>query len=175
MKHRFLPVIATLAAALVLPATTAATASTAAPSAAKCVSGAEIKQQVSTFVKSLRNDVKSADARRAASAAFVQSVKAARGAKAGTPAEQAALGQAISALAKQLKSTTNVVERKALIAEIAALVDQKKAAPTTSDDVQALRSDLHRLGRSIQHRTNTAAEDQQVAAFVHNLLAQFAC
>jgi hypothetical protein len=175
VKHRLLPVIATLAAALVLPATTAATASTAAPSAAKCVSGAEIKQQVSTFVKSLRDDVKSADARRAASAAFVQSVKAARGGKADTPAARAALGQEISALAKQLKSATNLVERTALIAEIQALVDQKKSAPTTATDVQTLRSDIHALGRAIQHRTNTAAEDQQVADFVHNLLAQFNC
>lgn len=175
MKYRVLPVIAALAAALVLPATTAATAASPAPNAAKCVSGAEIKQQVSTFVKSLRDDVKSSDARRAARAAFVQSVKAARGAKADTPAEQAALGQQISALAKQLKSATNVVERKALIAEIRALVDQKKSAPTTADDVQTLRSDIHKLGRAIQHRTDTAAEDTQVADFVHNLLAQFDC
>ena len=93
----------------------------------------------------------------------------------GHPAEKAALGQQISALAKQLKDATNVVERKALIAEIHALVDQKKSAPTTADDVQTLRSDIHRLGRSIQHRTDTAAEDQQVADFVHTLLAQFAC
>ena len=126
MKHRVLLVIATLAtlAALALPTGTVAPAG-----AATCVSGADIKQQVSTFVHSLRDDVKSADARRAARAAFVESVKAARGAKADTPAERAALGQQISALAKQLKSATNVVERKALIAEIAALVDQKKAAP----------------------------------------------
>lgn len=169
MKHRVLLVTATLAA-LALPSATAAPAG-----AATCVSGDQIKQQVSTFVHSLRDDVKSADARRAARAAFVESVKAARGAKADTPAERAALGQQISALAKQLKDATNVVERKALIAEIAALVDQKKAAQTTADDVQTLRSDIHRLGRSIQHRTNTAAEDQQVAAFVHDLLAQFAC
>jgi len=175
MKVRFLPVIAALAGAMLLPVTTSATASTAASSSAKCVSGAEIKQQVSTFVKSLRDDVKSADARRAASAAFVQSVKAARGAKAGTPAERAALGQQISALAKQLKSATNLVERKALIAEIQALVDQKKSAPTTSTDVQTLRSDVRALGRAIEHRTNTAAEDQQVADFVHNLLAEFNC
>lgn len=175
MKHRFLPAIATLAAALVLPATTAATASTSAQAGATCVSGAQIKQQVSTFVKSLRDDVSSATARRASSAAFVQSVKAARGAKADTPAARAALGQEISALAKQLKSATNVVDRKALVAEIQALVDQKKSAPTTATDVQTLRSDIHGLGRAIQHRTTTSAEGQQVADFVHNLLAQFSC
>jgi hypothetical protein len=175
VNHRVLPVIATLVAALVLPATTSATASTSAPSAAKCVSGTAVKQQVSTFVKSLRDDVKSANARRAAGAAFVQSVKAARGAKADTPAARSTMGQEISALAKQLKSATNVVERKALIAEIQALVDQKKSAPTTATDVKTLRSDIHRLGRAIQHRTNTAAEGQQVADFVHNLLAQFDC
>jgi hypothetical protein len=169
VKNRVLPLIATLAA-LSLPTATAAPAS-----AATCLSGSDVKQQVSTFVHSLRDDVKSADARHAAQAAFVQSVKAARGVKADTPAEKAALGQQISALAKQLKSATNVVERKALIAEIAALVDQKKSAPTTGDDVKTLRSDIHKLGRSIQHRTDTAAEGQAVADFVHSLLAQFAC
>jgi hypothetical protein len=169
VKHRVLPLIVAVAAA-VLPVIAAAPAS-----AAVCLSGADIRQQVSTFVLSLRDDVKSQDARSAARAAFVQSVKAARGAKAGTPAEQAALGQEISALAKQLKDATNVVERKALIAEIQALVDQKKSAPTSTDDVQTLRADIHRLGRSIENRTNTAAEDNQVAAFVHNLLAQFNC
>ena len=172
MKYRVLPVIATCAA-LALPTATVATAGSA--SAASCSSRAEIKQQVSTFVHTLRDDVKSADARRAARAAFVQSVKAARGVKADTPAERSALGQQISALAKQLKTATNLVERKALIAEIAALVDQKKAAPTTADDVKTLRSDIHKLGRSIQRRTDKAAEDRQVATFVHDLLAQFAC
>ena len=70
-----------------------------------------------------------------------------------------------------MKNATNLVERKALIAEIHALQDQKKSAPTTSDDVQTLRSDIHRLGRSIEHRTDTAAEGRQVAEFVHTLLA----
>lgn len=169
MKHRVLPVVVALAAA-VLPVIAATPAS-----AAVCVSGSEIRQQVSTFVLSLRDDVKSPDARSAARAAFVQSVKAARGAKAHTPAEQAALGQEISALAKQLQNATNLVERKALVAEIQALTDQKKHAPTTADDVQTLRTDVHALGRSIQQRTSTAAEDNQVAAFVHTLIAQFSC
>jgi hypothetical protein len=143
--------------------------------AARCVSGAEIRQQISTFVLGLRDDVHSSAARSATRAAFIQSVNAARGAKADTPAEQAALGQAIAALAKQLHSATNLVERDALIAEIHALQDQKKSAPTTAEDVQTLRTDIHRLGGSIEHRTDTAAEDRQVAEFVHNLLAQFNC
>lgn len=98
MKHRVLPVVVTLAAALVLPVAAAAPAS-----AARCVSGADIQQQVSTFVHSLRDDVKSAEARSAARAAFVESVKAARGAKADTASEKAALGQEIAGLAEQLK------------------------------------------------------------------------
>jgi hypothetical protein len=85
------------------------------------------------------------------------------------------LGQQISALARQLQNATNVVERKALVAEIQALTDQMKPTPTTADDVQTLRTDIHALGRAIQQRTNTAAEDNQVAAFVHTLLAQFNC
>lgn len=172
MKHpvRALPVIAALVPAVVVPAIAAAPAN-----AAVCVSGADIRQQVSTFVLSLRDDVKSQDARSAARTAFVQSVKAAGGAKANTPAERAALGQEISALAKQLQNATNLVERKALVAAIHALTDQKKSAPTTSDDVQTLRTNIHALGRSIEQRTNTTAEDNQVAAFVHNLLAQFNC
>lgn len=170
MKHRVLPVVVTLATALVLPVAAAAPAS-----AARCVSGADIRQQVSTFVHSLRDDVKSAEARNTARAAFVESVKAARGAKADTASEKAALGQEIAAFAEQSKNATNLVERKALVAEILALKDQKKSAPTTSDDLETLRSDIHRLGRSVEHRTDTAAEGRQVAEFVHALLAQFDC
>lgn len=170
MKLRSSAVAVVLAAATAVPFVAMTPAN-----AARCVSGADIRQQVSTFVHGLRDDVHSPDARSAARAAFIQSVKAARGAKAHTPSEKAALGQAIAALAKQLHSATNLVERKALIAEIHALQDQRKSVPTTAADVQTLRTDIHRLGRSIEHRTDTTAEGRQVADFVHNLLAQFNC
>lgn len=51
----------------------------------------------------------------------------------------------------------------------------KEVRTTTSDDLETLRSDIQRLGRSVEHRTDTAAEGRQVAEFVHALLAQFDC
>lgn len=160
-----------------------AVASTAAPvvvgtgsaEAARCVSGAEVRQQVATFVHGLRDDVKSSAARVAVRGAFVQSVRAARGVKAQTPQERQALGDEISALAKQLKAATNVVERKALIAEIRALQEQKQKGHVTASDVREIKADVAAVKRAIIAKVDTQAEGQQVAAFVHNLMAQFDC
>lgn len=143
--------------------------------AARCVSGAEVRQQVATFVHSLRDDVKSSQARTAVRGAFVQSVRAARGVKADTPQQQNALGKQISALATQLKHATNLVERKALIAEIRALQVQKQHGPVTARDVQDLKAHVRAVKAAISAKVNTPAEGRQVAAFVHNLMAQFDC
>jgi hypothetical protein len=143
--------------------------------AARCVSGAEVRQQVATFVHGLRDDVKSSHARTAVRGAFVQSVRAARGVQADTPQERNALGKQISALATQLKNATNLVERKALIAEIRALQEQKQRGPVTSSDVQELKVHVRAVKTAIIARVNTEREGRQVAAFVHQLMAQFNC
>jgi hypothetical protein len=171
MKSR----IATAAVASVFALLTTGVVSAAPADAARCVSGADVRGQVAAFVHSLRDDVALTAARKATKHALVESVKAARGAKADTPEERRGLGEEISALARQLKDATNNVERKALIAQIHALQLEKRESRTTHEDVKALKSDVRALGRAIAKKTDTHGEGRQVAAFVHDLMAQFAC
>ena len=151
----------------VLPATDA--------SAQRCVSGADVRNQVSAFVHSLRGDVAAPKARIAVKGALVESVKAARGSKADTPHESRGLGQDIRVLARQLKDAKDKLTHDALIAQIHALQDQKKAAHTTDGDVQTLRADLRKVSRDLAAKADTDARGRQVAAFVHDLMAQFNC
>gem|GEM_PF-5647519 len=143
--------------------------------AAGCGSDAEIGQQVATFVQGLRDDVRSTDARAAVRGAFVESVKAARGEKAQTPAERRGLGEEISALARQLRDAPGLVERKALIAQIHALQEQKRQDRVSPSDVRELKADLRAVKRAVVARTDTPREDRQVAAFVRGLIAQLDC
>jgi hypothetical protein len=142
-------------------------------SAQRCLSGSDVRGQVSTFVRGLHDEVKVKQIRQDVKGALVQSVKAARGAKADTPAESRGLGAEIRLLARQLKDAPGKVERAALIAEIQALQDQKKEARTTAADVQTLRTDVRKLGRVIAAKADTDAEGRQIAAYVHDLMAQF--
>jgi hypothetical protein len=169
VKSRILVVLAASAATLV------PVASAGPADAARCVSGSQVRQQVSTFVHSLRDDVTSAPARAAVRGAFVESVKAARGAKADTPKEKKGLGKEISALANQLKDAETLVERKAIIAEIHALQEQKRAGEVTTEDVESIKTDLAKVKRAIVAKTDSKGEGKQVAAFVHALMAQFDC
>jgi len=165
-----------LAVALVATASTFVPVVTAAPAdAGTCLTGAQVRNQVSTFVHSLRDDVRSTAARSAVRAAFVEAVRTARGAKADTAAERRGLGGQISALAKQLSGTTNLVERKALITQIHALQEQNRADRVTTTDVAQLRSDVAAVKRAVTAKVNTRAEGRQVAAFVHTLMSQFSC
>ena len=169
MKSRLIAATAVAASALV-PLTVVAPAD-----AARCVSGAEVRTQVSAFVHSLRDDVTSPDARTAVRGAFVESVKAARGVKADTAEKRKGLGQEISVLATQLKDAPGLVERKALIAQIHALQEQKRADEVTVEDVEAIAADLRKVRRAIVAKTDTGGEGQQVREFVHALMAQFDC
>lgn len=170
MKHRL--VAAGAVCALTLTGTTLA----AAPAdAARCLSGADVRGKVAAFVHSLRDDVASASARRETKHALVTSLRTARGAQADTGEERSELGQQIAALAKQLKDTSNVVERKALVEQIHALQIQKRADGVSGEDVKTLHADAHALAHAIKTKTDTEREDNQVAAFVHALMAQFAC
>jgi hypothetical protein len=169
MKTRILAV-AVAAAATLVPTLAASPAD-----AARCVSGAEVRRQVSGFVHSIRDDVESPSARAAVRGAFVESVKAAKGAKADTPKEKKGLGKEISALARTLKDAETLVERRAIIAEIHALQEQKRADEVTSDDVDSLQADVKKVKRAIVKKTDTVGEGRQVAEFVHALMAQFDC
>lgn len=143
--------------------------------AAGCGTDAEIGRQVAAFVHGLRDDVRSADARAAVRGAFVESVQAARGEKAQTPAERRALGEQISALAQQLNEAPGRVERKALIAQIHALQEQKRQDRVSASDVRELTADVRAVKRAVIARADTRREDRQVAAFVRGLIAQFDC
>jgi hypothetical protein len=142
--------------------------------AQRCVSGADVRGQVAAFVHSLKGDV-SPTARHAVKGALVESVKAARGDKAETPHESRGLGQEIRLLARQLKDSPDKATHDALIAQIHALQDQKKAAHTTGQDVKALRADLRQVARDLRAAADTPARGRQVSAFVHDLMAQFDC
>ncbi len=165
-----------------LVATVVATASATVPfamstpaEAVRCVSGAEVRQQVATFVHGLRDDVGSTDARAAVRGAYVESVKAARGVKAKTPEERRDLGERIAALAKQLEDALGRVERKALIAEIHALQEQKRQDRVSGRDIRQLETDVRAVKRAIIAKVDTRREGRQVAAFVRDLMAQFDC
>jgi hypothetical protein len=144
-------------------------------SAQRCLTGADVRGQVSAFVHGLQDEVKAAKTRHEVKGALIESVRTARGAKADTPHESQGLGEEIRLLARQLKDAKTKVERDALIAQIHALQDQKKAARTTPDDVQTLRSDLRTLARDLSRKADTDARGRRVAAFVHDLMAQFNC
>lgn len=169
MRFRVLAAVLS-AAAIALPV-----AATAPADAARCVSGAEVRNQVSRFVRDLRDDVTSRAARDAVRGAFVESVRAARGVKARTPTERKGLGEQISALARQLADAQSLVERKALIAEIHALQEQKRADRVTRRDLARLRADVTGVRRALVAAVDTKAEGRQVAAFAHELMAQFTC
>lgn len=143
--------------------------------AARCLSGHEVRHEVSTFVHSLRDDVKSAHVRANVRAALVETARTARGAKADTPRERKGLGREISALARQLRTAENKVERAAIRAQIHALQEQKRADHTSAKDVRKLRADVKRLTHRIEAKTDSRAEGRQVAAFAREFMAQFNC
>ena len=170
MSRRLTGTVAAVAAAVSLTAFNPGTAT-----AARCLSGQEVRQQVSEFVHTLRDDVKSPKVRSDVKAALVESARTARGAKADTPKERKGLGAEISVLARQLKDAENRVERAALIAQIHALQEQKRADHTTAKDVRKLRSDIHRVESRLIAKADSRAEGRQIAAFVHGFMAQFSC
>jgi hypothetical protein len=144
-------------------------------SAARCLSGQEVRQNVSAFVHTLRDDVRSSEVRAEVKAALIQTSKAARGVKADTPKERKGLGAEISALARQLKDAENKVERAALVAQIHALQEQKRIDHTTAKDLKKMRTDVKRLAKRLAAKTDSHAEGKQVAAFAHEFMAQFNC
>jgi hypothetical protein len=144
-------------------------------SAARCVSGQDVRQQVSTFVHSLRDDVKSQAVRKDVKAALVETAKTVQGVKADTNKERRGLGVEISALARQLKDQENRVDRAALITQIHALQEQKRTDRVTAEDVTELKRDVKRLDRRLVAKTDTRAEARQVAQWARDFMAQFDC
>jgi hypothetical protein len=170
MHRRFaLPtaaVVAALSATLIAPTSA---------DAARCVSGAEVRKQVSTFVHSLRDDVKSADVRKEVRAALKEVARTAQGEEADTPKERRGLGKEISALARQKKDAENRLERAALNAQIHALQEQKRADHTAAQELKKLSKDVERVGKQAAKASDTRGEGRQIAAFAHDFMDQFNC
>jgi septal ring factor EnvC (AmiA/AmiB activator) len=164
--------------AAVFSAALMAPAFIASPAAADdaCRPGAEVRALVADFVASIQDDVKSQSARAATRLALVESVRTFRGARADTAAERKGLGEQISALARQLSEAENRVERKALIAAIHALTEQRHGGPGfTAEERQQLRGAIAGLKRALVHRADTPSEGRQLADAIRAIVQQFPC
>lgn len=170
MKNRI--TAAAFSAALLIPAFIASPA--AADDA--CRPGAEVRVMVKDLVTSIHDDVKSQSARAATRLALVESVRTFRGAHADTAAERQGLGEEISKLARQLSDAENQVERKALIAMILALTEQRHGGPSfTTDERQELRGAIADLRRAIVKRADTAAEGRKYGHAISAIVQQLSC
>ena len=147
----------------------------ATATAAACASRSAVHTQVADLVHSLRDDVHSRPARSATAHSLVEAIRTFRGADANTAAERRALGEQISALAKQLQTAGSLVARKALIAEIHALTEQREHGAFTAAERAELRADVAALKNALVDSTDRRAEAGQVSAAVRALQAQFSC
>ena len=129
----------------------------------------------SVIVEDLRADVPSRDARAAVRLALVQSVRTARGAEADTATERAALGVAISALARTLKDAPGLVERKAIVAAIHALTEQREANGLTAEERATLQDDLEAVRSAVVRKLDTAEERAAFKAEFRALLDAMHC
>jgi hypothetical protein len=147
----------------------------ATANAVGCASASEVRTQVADLVHSLRDDVKSRPARAATGDALVEAVRTFRGAKADTAAERRGLGEQISALAQQLQAAGSLVERKALIAEIRALTEEREKGAFTAEERARLRAAVAALKDALVASTDNRAEARQVSTAVRGLQGQFGC
>jgi septal ring factor EnvC (AmiA/AmiB activator) len=163
---------AALSAALLTPALIAS------PAAADevCRPGADVRVMVKDLVTSIQDDVRSQSARAATRLALVESVRTFRGARADTAAERKGLGKEISAYARQLGDAENQVERKALVAAILALTEQRHGGPNfTAEERKELRGAIADLRRAIVKRADTAAEGRKYGHAISAIVQQLSC
>lgn len=160
-------ITAAIATATIVPAT--------ATAADPCVSGAEVRAQVHELVASLRDDIPARSTRAHIAAALVDTLRTFRGFDADSAAERAELGQAIAALAQELKSAPSLVARKAIVADILALTEQRERGPFTAAERAELKAAVAALKDAIIARTDRAIEGREVAAAFSALHLQFTC
>lgn len=146
-----------------------------AAAAEPCLSGADVRAQISELVAGLTDDVRSDRARAAAKSALVESLRTYRGQRADSAEERQALGQEIAALASRQAETENRVEGRALAVEILALTEQREKGRFTAEERAELRDELRGLRRAAVARTSSDAEAQAVADAFKALHEQFAC
>jgi hypothetical protein len=155
--------------------TTAAIVPSTVTAADACVSGAEVRAQVHELVASLRDDIGARSTRAHIAAALVDTLHTFRGVKADSAAERQELGQAIAALAKELKSAPSLVARKAIVAEILALTEQRERGPFTAAERAELNAAVAALRDAVIARTDRAVEGREVAAAFSALHEQLSC
>jgi hypothetical protein len=163
------------AAVITAAMTTAAIVPSSATAAEPCVSGAEVRAQVHELVASLRDDIGARSTRAHIAAALVDTLHTFRGFEADSAAERQALGQAIAALARELKSAPSLVARKAIVAEILALTEQRERGPFTAAERAELKAAVAALRDAVVARTDRAVEGREVAAAFSALHEQFTC
>jgi hypothetical protein len=150
----------------------------AAPAAADetCRPGAQVREMVAAFVADIRDDVQSDRARAATRLALVESMRTFRGARADTAEERRGLGEQISALARQQNDAATRVEGKALAAAILALTERRERGGTfNAEERQELRGAIAGLKRAIVNRADSAAEGEELARAIRDLVQQFTC
>jgi hypothetical protein len=165
-----------VAAAVITTAiATAAIIPSTATAADPCVSGAEVRAQVHELVASLRDDIAARSTRAHLAAALVDALHTFRGFDADSAAERQELGQAIAALARELKSAPSLVARKAIVADILALTEQRERGPFTAAERAQLKAAVAALKDAVVAKTDRAVEGRAVAAAFSALHEQFTC
>jgi hypothetical protein len=149
------------AAVITAAMTTAAIVPSSATAAEPCVSGAEVRAQVHELVASLRDDIGARSTRAHIAAALVDTLHTFRGFEADSAAERQALGQAIAALARELKSAPSLVARKAIVADILALTEQRERGPFTAAERAELKTAVAALKDAVTRVAPRAAGRQR--------------
>ena len=167
-----------LVAAAVMTAamTTAAIGPSTATAADPCVSGAEVRAQVHELVASLRDDIPARSTRAHIAAALVESLRTFRGVKADSAAERQELGQAIAALAKELKSAPSPGRPEGdRCGNFGLDRAARERGPFTAAERAELKAAVAALKNAVIARTDRAAEGREVAAAFSALHEQFTC
>lgn len=140
-----------------------------------CVSGAQVRAEVHGFVEGLRDDVTSRPARSDLAAALVATLHTYRGVDADTAAERRALGEQIAALVQERRAADSRLERAALRLEIKALTEQRERGAFTATERAAIREAVDAVNNAVAAKSDTRAEGNGVAMFFRQLIAQYGC
>jgi hypothetical protein len=168
---------AAVAAAALTAATMVGTSiqASATEPAEPCASGADVRAQVHALVAGLQDDINSRSTRAHLAAALVDTLHTFRGAKAATAEERRELGLQIATLAKQLQEAQGLVARKAIVADILALTEQREAGRFTADERAQLNAAIAALENAVIAKTDTGVEGREVAEAFSSLHEQFTC
>jgi hypothetical protein len=163
--------VASMAAASALVLTLTPSSALAAP----CATRAELREQVAALRADMRDDITSRQARSATADAVHAVIETFRGEDADNAEERESLGKLISAALKELRSSENTVERKALRAEIKALREQREPGRFTAAEREQLRAALAGLRGAVLSGADNGRERRELAADFRALRAELSC